>query len=395
MSRVVVALAALGLLAAACSGAGAATEEQEPPAPPPSQPTTTVAPVTTTTVVEPEPPPGREPISTLSRLGRMTWQMYDLDFMVTHVGTYGDGYVALLYESLAHRPEYRALATPGLVATSPDGVEWTPLAAQPGAQEPFTAQLLVVHDDRLIVLGRPFSESGTPRTDALRAFVWERGTWKEFPMSIPVGTLTRGGELDAGYLSDGTPVFVSRRGGTWSQTTTGFDYRPAATERWPNFLIRFDTIDVWRSDTGVVMPASTIAAAIEHEGRFVAVATPGSGGQAWTSTDGKEWVSIAPISAAWGSASGDVVVTPEILDAGGLGWVAVGSWSGTGAVWVSSDGIAWGLLEKVPGPAGWDVRVPWPPATVVDEERILIYGRAYDAQLPSSASMVWVGTVDA
>jgi hypothetical protein len=52
------------------------------------------------------------------------------------------------------------------------------------------------------------------------------------------------------------------------------------------------------------------------------------------------------------------------------------------------------LLEEVPGPAGWDPRVPWPPATAVDDERILIYGRAYDAVLPASSSMVWVGTVD-
>ena len=87
-------------------------------------------------------------------------------------------------------------------------------------------------------------------------------------------------------------------------------------------------------------------------------------------------------------------MSPEIIDAGGLGWVAVGSWSGNGAVWVSRDGLQWGLIEDVPGPAGWDPRVPWPPATVVDDERILIYGRAHDAELPAAPSMVWVGTVD-
>jgi hypothetical protein len=392
MSRVVVALATAALFAAACNGAEAVPSEhrQDPPAPPPTLPTTTGAP-TTTAADEAAIP---ETITTLSRLGRMTWQMYDLDFLVTHVDTYGDGYVALIYDSLSHRPEYRGIATPGHVAVSTDGVVWTDLKEQPGEAGAFTPQMLVVDNDGLLVFGRPYTESGLPKMDELLAFAWNGEHWTELPISIPVGTLTRGGELDAGYFSDGTPVFLSRRGGAWYQSDTGFEYRPAATERWPNFLVRFDTIDVWRTDSGVVMPSSTIASVIAHEGRIVAVATPGSGGQAWTSTDGVEWVPIAPIAAAWGPTQTDIVVSPEVLDAGGLGWVAVGSWTGTGAVWVSSDGIAWGLLEDVPGPAGWDVRVPWPPATVVDEQRILIYGRAYDAVLPSPSSMVWVGTVD-
>lgn len=97
----------------------------------------------------------------------------------------------------------------------------------------FTAQMLTVDGDRLLVLGRPYAESGAPRTDEILAFVWERGTWNEFPMHVPVGALTRGGELDAGYFADGTPVFLSRRGGVWYQSDDGFDYIPAATERWP------------------------------------------------------------------------------------------------------------------------------------------------------------------
>jgi len=341
-----------------------------------------------------EPDDAPETISTLTRLGRMTWQLHDLDFMVTHVGSYEDGYVALLYDSLSHRPEYRGIAEPAVVATSSDGVVWTPLTTQPGGSEPFTAQMLAVDDDRLLVLGRPYTESGMPIVGEVLAFVWERGAWNEFPVHVPVGSLTRGGELDVGYMPDGAPVFLSRRGGAWYQSATGFDYLPAATERWPNFLLRFDTIEVWPSDSGVTMPTSTIAAVIEYEGRFVAAGTPGSGGQAWTSTDGRQWQPIDRIAAAWGATQADIVVSPEIIDAGEIGWVAVGSWTGTGAVWISADGISWGLLEDVPGPAGWDVRVPWPPATVVDDERILIYGRAYDAVLPSSASMVWVGTVD-
>ena len=102
-------------------------------------------------------------------------------------------------------------------------------------------------------------------------------------------------------------------------------------ERWPNFLLRFDTIDVWRADSGVTMPTSTIASVIEYEGRFVAAGTPGSGGQAWTSTDGRQWQPIDRIAAAWGKTQADIVVSPEVIDAGGIGWVAVGSWTGTGA----------------------------------------------------------------
>ena len=190
--------------------------------------TTTTA--TTTTV---EPLPQAETISTLSNLGRMTWQMYDLDFMVTHVGSFGDGYTALLYDSLSHRPEYRGLAEPGLVATSVDGVIWTPLPQQPGGQEAFTAQLLAVHGDQLLVFGRPYTESGAPRTDELQAFVWDGAVWGELAVHIPVGSLTRGGQLDAGYLADGTPVFLSTRGGAWYQAESGFDYRPATTKSCP------------------------------------------------------------------------------------------------------------------------------------------------------------------
>jgi len=391
--RLFVTATSVALLAAACSSATAETVGTDPAPTSTSIATTTTAPPpTTTTTMEPIPEP--ETISTLSRLGRMTWQLHDLDFMVTHVGSFADGYAALLYDSLSHRPEYRGIAEPAIVATSEDGVVWTPLPVQPGGTEPFTAQMLMVDDDRLLVVGRPYTESGAPRTDEISAFVWERGAWNEFAIHVPIGSLTRGGELDAGYFADGTPVFLSRRGGAWYQSDDGFDYIPAATERWPNFLLRFDTIEVWTTDSGITMPTSTIATVIEHDGRFVAVGTPGSGGQAWTSTDGENWVRIDRIAAAWGDTQADIVVSPEIIDAGDLGWVAVGAWTGTGAVWVSSDGISWGLLDDVPGPAGWDVRIPWPPATVVDDERILIYGRAHDAVLPSSASMVWVGTVD-
>ncbi len=390
MLRQLVTAAAFLLGAASCTAVGAETTEPPTTTPPPTtQPPTTTA---TTTTIEVEALPEPETISTLSSLGRMTWQMYDLDFMVTHVGSFGGGYAALLYPSLSHRPEYRGIAEPGLVATSVDGIEWTPLTEQPGGQEAFTAQLLTVDGSQLVVFGRPYTESGAPRTDELQAFVWDGAAWGELAVHIPVGSLTRGGQLDAGYLADGTPVFLSTRGGAWYQAESGFDYRPAMTEAWPNFITRFDTIEVWPTDSGVTLPASTIAAAMEYDGRFVAAATPGSGGQAWTSTDGQVWESIAPIAAPWGQGGG--VVSPEIIDAGGLGWVAVGSWSGNGAVWVSRDGVRWGHLDELPGPAGWDPRIPWPPATVVDDQRILIYGRAHDAVLPAAPSMVWVGTVD-
>lgn len=372
------------IAAAACTAVGAETT-----APPTTRATTTTVASTTTTQLL----SAHETINTLSGLGRMTWELYDLDFLVTHAGTYGDGYAALLYPSLSHRPEYRGLAEPAVVATSSDGVRWEPLALQPNDGAGFTAQLLAVDGDRLIVFGRPLSDIGIPRTDVVHAFAWDGTAWEELPVNAPPGSLLNGGQLDVGYLSDGTPVFIGASGGAWIQSADEFAYLPAMTDdAWPNFIIRFDAISVWSRDSGVVMPTSTVAAATEHDGRFVALATPGSGGQAWTSVDGVQWQSIDPITAPWGT--GDGVVSPEIVDAGGVGWVAVGSWSGHGAVWVSRDGIDWGLIDDLPGPAGWDPRVPWPPATVVDNQRILIYGRAFDARLPASPSMVWVGTVD-
>lgn len=377
------------IVAAACSAVGAETTQPAPTTPPTTTATTTTAASTTTT----EPLVAHETISTLSGLGRMTWQLYDLDFLVTHVGTYGDGYAALLYPSLSHRPEYRGVAEPGVVATSSDGVRWEPMALQPNDGTGFTAQLLAIDGERLTVFGRPLSEIGTPRTDVVQAFQWNGTAWGELPVNAPRGSLINGGQLDVGYLSDGTPVVVGASGGAWIQSADEFVYRPAMTDdAWPNFILRFDAISIWPRDSGVVMPTSTVAAATEHDGRFVALATPGSGGQAWTSSDGVQWQSIDPITAPWGTGSG--VVSPEIIDAGGVGWVAVGSWSGHGAVWVSRDGVDWALIEDLPGPAGWDPRVPWPPATAVDDQRILIYGRAFDAQLPASSSMVWVGTVD-
>lgn len=391
MLREFVTAATFMLFAAACTSVGAGTTQPPATTAPPTTAATTTTAAPATTVAEPPPEP--ETISTLSQLGRMTWQLYDLDFLVTHVGTYNGGYAALLYPGLADRPEYRGFAEPAVVATSTDGVIWEPLDSQPNPGHRFTAQLLAVDSDRLLVFGRPYGESGTPRTDEVEAFQWDGEAWDAIPVNIPEGSLTNSGQLDVGYLTDGTPVFIGVGGGAWIEAADGFDYLPAMTRSWPNFITRFDAISVWGADSGVTMPAGTIAAAAEYDGRLVAAATPGSGGIAWTSIDGIDWQSIAPIAAPWGDGSN--VVSPEVIDAGELGWVAVGSWSGNGAVWVSRDGIEWGLIEEVPGPAGWDVRIPWPPATVVDGERILIYGRAHDAQLPAAPSMVWVGTVDA
>jgi hypothetical protein len=379
------------LLSAACTAAGAIPASEPGPAHPPRLTTTSRPPPTTVADLRPEP----QTVKAVSGLGRMTWQMYPLDYLVTHADSYQGGYVALLYDSLSHRPEYRGIATPGLVATSSDGVVWTPLPLQPGNRGTFTAQVLAIDErGQLIVLGRPLSEIGAPDVFELLAYTWDGEVWTEVPVQTPDGSLTRGGELDVAYLADGSVMFVGVEGGAWYLSDSGFEYGPANTDGWPNFLARFDTIHAWPLGTGVVMPSSSLATMMEYEGRYVAVALPGRGGVAWTSTDGLNWTQIE-INAPWASPNGaPAVVSPEVVDAGGLGWVAVGSWTANGAVWVSRDGVTWSHIEELPGPAGWDPRVPWPPATVVDDERILIYGRAHDAVTPATQSMVWVGTVD-
>ncbi len=399
MLRLFVTATAVLLIVAACS-MGDATE----PA------TTQVPHLTTTSRPPPAPPapelPEPERVSTLTGIGRMTWELYPLDYLVTHVDSYKGGYVALLYDGLSHRPEYRGIAEPGVVATSLDGVIWTPLPDQPGDPGNFTAQVLAIEDNGdLIVLGRPLNDINVPQTSELLAYTWNGGSWEELPVSVPFGSTTRGGELDAAYLDDGSVMFVGGWAieddgqvivpGAWYVSEGELIYGPANTDGWPNFLARFDTVHAWPNGSGMEMPSSTVAFITEHDGRFVAIALPGHRGQAWTSADGQKWESIQ-INAPWNPSNGDQsVVTPEVVDAGELGWIAVGSWTATGAVWVSRDGVTWGHVEELPGPAAWDPRVPWPPATVVDDQRMLIYARAYNAVSPVSQSMVWVGTVDA
>ncbi|MCH7845030.1 MAG: hypothetical protein IH850_04290 [Acidobacteria bacterium] len=397
MLRFLIVATALALLVVACAPAESNEPTSDSTTPPPA---VNITPSTTTTQpTAPSEPTSttlpRETFTTQTLLGPMTWQLHDLDYLVTHVDSFEGGYVALLYESLSHRPEYRGVAEPGIVATSPDGVVWSPLSEQPGETGAFTPQVLAVDGTGLVVFGRGFGESHVPRTDELFAFVWDGLEWSSTPVETPAGDFSRGGELDIGFVDDGESVLLRRRSGTWYQSDTGFEFRPGVIDAWPTPWYRFDNVEVFPARSGVTAPDTNIVSMTEHEGRYVAVAMIGSGGKAWTSIDGREWVSIEPISAPWNPTGRDLVVSPEVIDAGGLGWLAVGSWSATGAIWVSADGVTWGHLADVPGPSPWDLMVPWPPATVVDDERILIYGRAHDATLPASPSMVWVGTIGA
>jgi hypothetical protein len=132
---------------------------------------------------------------------------------------------------------------------------------------------------------------------------------------------------------------------------------------------------VWPAAGGYTSPADIIGAMVQRDGRFVAVSWMGAGGTAWSSTDGAAWEEIDPIVAPW-PGTADRIVTPEVVDAGGLGWLAVGSFGAPSVVWLSADGLTWVPLEGVTlGPT--DLIVPWPPpSTVVDDRRILIYGRS-------------------
>ncbi|GMQ85039.1 MAG: hypothetical protein BMS9Abin07_0604 [Acidimicrobiia bacterium] len=396
MFRFLIAAGAMALLVVACTPAesneappGSTTPPPISEIPTPKPTTRATAPSEATPITLP-----RETINTQTLLGPMTWELHDLDYVVTHADSFEDGYVALLYESLAHRPEYRGVAEPGIVATSPDGVVWKPLPIQPGETGAFTPQVLAVDGTRLVVFGREFGENRVPRTDELFAFVWDGDEWSSAPVQAPVGDRSLGGELDIGFVDDGEPVLLRRSSGTWYRSGGGFGFRPGVTDAWPTPWFRFDNVEVFPARSGVTAPDTNIVAMTEYEGRYVAVAMAGKRGKAWTSTNGRQWVSIEPISAPWNPEGQDLVVSPEVIDAGALGWLAVGSWSATGAIWLSTDGVTWGHLTDVPGPSPWDLRVPWPPATVVDDERILIYGRAYDAELPATPSMVWVGTLD-
>ncbi len=321
MLRFLIVATALALLVVACAPAESNEPASDSTTPPPA---VNITPSTTTTQpTAPSEPTSttlpRETFTTQTLLGPMTWQLHDLDYLVTHVDSFEGGYVALLYESLSHRPEYRGVAEPGIVATSPDGVE---------------PAFLTAGRDRGVHPAGPRRRRHRPR----RVRPGVRGeSLAEDPRAVCVclgrrrvvinpggnagGDFSRGGELDIGFVDGGESVLLRRRSGTWYQSGTGFEFRPGVIDAWPTPWYRFDNVEVFPARSGVTAPDTNIVSMTEHEGRYVAVAMIGSGGKAWTSNDGREWVSIEPISAPWNPTGRDLVVSPEVIDAGGsAGW---------------------------------------------------------------------------
>ncbi len=398
----------LVLAATACTGG---TDTTAAPTTQASTTSTTSSGSGTTTTTQPASPGGLatlvDEVTVETALGLMTWTRYELSQLITHAAPYGDGYVGLIFQKLSHRPEFNVgAAEPGIVATSPDGVAWTPLPQQPGEPGTFTPSVLNVVGTEIQVVGRALVD-GKIQPDGLLAFTYDGSSWSEVSVDDPEpGYGERGGSLDIGTVVDESTLIRAGNNGEFSVAgfwaggggRLAFATQPAHV--WPIEWPRSDVVPVWPIDGGYTTPAEIVGAIVENEGRFAAISWMGGGGLAWTSSDGATWESIEPITAPWPGAA-DRIVTPEVVDAGGLGWLAVGSFGAPSVVWLSADGITWVPLDGVTAPGPTDLIVPWPPpSTVVDDERILIYGRS-PVELPDpsegyfvpepSPPMLWVG----
>lgn len=86
------------------------------------------------------------------------------------------------------------------------------------------------------------------------------------------------------------------------------------------------------------------------------------------------------------------VITPQVVETGGLGWFAAGSWCAPTVVWYSPDGVQWHTIDNIEGLAGFDIMIPRPPVLVVEDQQVLIYGNLADFSQGRGSPAVWIGT---
>lgn len=349
----------------------------ETTAPPPtsiSSTTSTGSPVVPTTTATP----------LIGPVDGFEWEVHELSEAVTYPALWRDGYVAL-------RGDW--------VVSSADGIRWEAWPEQPGElADRHEAELALAVDDGEVVL--VVAEPGAP----LRAFASNGDEpWHEIP--IQPGRQTNSGTTLDLITNAGDGLYVqlgetysesdgeySQLGETYIRLGDSFVAMPLPEDLtyFPNW---YPYTRPARSWTGITPPEG-IRAIGEKDGRFTAFTWPGSG-EPWTSNDGTTWRSIEPVAAPFNATDcgpSQPSITPQVVETGGLGWFAAGSYCAPTVVWYSPDGTNWQAIDNIEGLSGFDIWVPFPPIIVVDDHQVLIYGNVDDGWNGRPDWAVWVGT---
>ena len=286
----------------------------------------------------------------------MDWDVIPVSGYITYPSPYDGGYVALM---------------DGYVATSADALSWEVMANQPFATDPQSEsqRMLAVTGDGLIAVSRI---SG--------AFILRNGRWEAVVIEgLPAAPIIENGyPVDIGLVDD-TAALAIGHGAYWLFDGEMFRSAPEIAEMtWSN---------VWNRVAYVteIPPPPTLTAdrfvygAAHWDGRVVALGWPEDDAPAWTTIDqGQTWTPIPMLRSEW-NASGcgpeEPQLTPQVIAVGPLGWVATGSWCAPPVWWYSPDGTSWDHFQNRPDVAGWDIMLPFPPSILVEDDRIIIYGR--------------------
>jgi hypothetical protein len=319
---------------------------------------TTAPPAATTTIAAPSG----------GSSGTFGWERHDVGELITHAAPWRDGYVALRGDR---------------VASSADGITWEEWPEQPFDEltDRYGSQLALTIDDGDVVV--VVAEPG----DRLRAFASQGDEpWRN--LTFEPGEVATDARALAVIVNRDDGVYV-RLKATYLRQGDSFIATPL-----PEDLVYVPSWNqVAHSWNGITLPEYTRALG-EKDGRFTAFTWPSSG-ETWTSTDRRAWQSIEPVRAPWTSAScGPSVpaITPEVVETGGLGWFAVGSFCAPTVVWYSTDGVQWQTIDNIEGLSGFDIWVPFAPSMVVDDRRVLIYGNLDDDTPGRPNGAVWIGT---
>ena len=286
----------------------------------------------------------------------MDWDITPLGHYITYPSPYDGGYMALMN---------------GHVATSPDALSWEIMATQPFTTdpEPESQRMLAVTPDGPIAVS---STSG--------AFIFRNARWE---------AITIEGLPAAPIIEDGYPVYIGLIDDTATLTIGNHAYWLFDGEMFRSApeIAEMTWSNVWNRVAYVteIPPPPTLTAdrfvygAARWEGRVVALGWPEDDAPAWTTIDqGQTWTPVPMLGADWnGAGCGPLVpqLTPQVIEVGPLGWVAAGSWCAPPVWWYSPDGISWDQFQNQPDVAGWDIMVPFPPSILVEDNRIIIYGR--------------------
>jgi hypothetical protein len=318
-----------------------------------------------------------QPAATTPIPSTFAWVAHELPGIITFPARFDDGYVALL---------------DGQVAGSPDGTTWTLWPNQPFDPPPDFGELTrrglsVDAGEVVFIVRRP---GPTPRAFGAGS---DR-IWRE--ITVEPATRATGGDLSITTGDAGLVMSLGDEG--WVRSGDGFEAHPIDDSLVSDLGWGQDVEPIW---TDIRLPddpeeAWDIIRAIgEKDSRFVAFSAPDPGPYAWTSTDGQNWTSIDPVIAPSMNRGCNLevsAITPEIIETGGLGWFAAGSFCDPTVIWHSSDGIDWRQLTELNGIGAFDTFVPIPPVFLIEDEQVFIYSHQQFDDF--DAPYVWMGTVE-